>query len=34
MIYRVKGAIYWHEGKGDNEDFSFYDLVHKILVDY
>jgi len=33
MIEKVKVAIYRHEGKRDNEQSSFYDVVHKILVD-
>jgi len=33
MIEKVKVAIYRHEGKRDNEQSSFYDVVHKILED-
>ena len=33
MIEKVKSAIYQHERKGDDEKSSFYDVVHKILVD-
>jgi len=33
MIEKVKVVIYRHEGKKDNEQSSFYDIVHKILVD-
>jgi len=33
MIEKVKSAIYQYEGKIDDDEFSFYDMVHKILVD-
>ncbi|XP_020251893.1 uncharacterized protein LOC109829166 [Asparagus officinalis] len=33
MIEKVKQAIYRHEGKRDNEESPFYEVVHKILVD-
>ncbi|XXG79431.1 hypothetical protein AAC387_Pa09g0501 [Persea americana] len=33
MIEKVKGAIYRHEGKRLDETSTFYDVVHKILVD-
>ena len=33
MIEKVKVAIYRHEGKRENEQSSFYDVVHKILED-
>jgi len=33
MIEKVKVVVYRHEGKRDNEQSSFYDVVHKILVD-
>ena len=33
MIVKVKSAIYRHERKRDDAKFSFYDVVHKILVD-
>ncbi|RWR83372.1 DUF659 domain-containing protein/Dimer_Tnp_hAT domain-containing protein [Cinnamomum micranthum f. kanehirae] len=33
MIEKVKGAIYRHEGKILDETSTFYEVVHKILVD-
>ena len=33
MIEKVKIAIYRHEGKRENEQSSFYDVMHKILED-
>ncbi|XP_020257684.1 uncharacterized protein LOC109834160 [Asparagus officinalis] len=33
MIKKVKQAIYRHEGKRDNEESPFYEVVYKILVD-
>jgi hypothetical protein len=32
MIEKVKQAIYRHESRRDNEQSSFYEVVHKILV--
>jgi len=33
MIQKVKSDIYQREGKSDDEESSFYDVVHKILID-
>ncbi|XP_020266352.1 uncharacterized protein LOC109841825 [Asparagus officinalis] len=33
MIEKVNVVIYRHEGKRENDPSSFYDVVHKILVD-
>ncbi|KAK9291948.1 hypothetical protein L1049_019900 [Liquidambar formosana] len=33
MIENVKMAIYQHEGKEENEESSFYSVVHAILID-
>ena len=33
MIEKVKKVIYRHEGKEDNEESSFYSVVHSILVE-
>ncbi|KAL5725279.1 hypothetical protein ACHQM5_008439 [Ranunculus cassubicifolius] len=33
MIEKVKRIIFRHEGRGVDETSSFYDVVHKILVD-
>ncbi|CAL5347327.1 unnamed protein product [Camellia sinensis] len=33
MIERVKASIYRREGKSENEESSFYSIVHQILVE-
>ena len=33
MIENVKAAIYRHEGKQENEESIFYDVVHQILIE-
>lgn len=33
MIEKVKGAIYKHEGKQQQEGSSFYKVVYSILID-
>lgn len=34
MIEKVKGAIYRHERKRDEDDSTFYRVVHGILVNH
>ncbi|KAK9288101.1 hypothetical protein L1049_016548 [Liquidambar formosana] len=34
MIENVKMAIYQHEGKEENEESTFYSVVHAILIDW